>query len=190
MQFTFTREIIPEFTHTDYGYLGTCSMFTISNEQGLVGKFFHSRKVAFVAFADHDIRIDYIHRLFRRSLYPIIDQKTGQQIGNYELPGQTGIFAGHAKLFLRSRMYKCKMLPPAVKRKVFRKDTWGYYTIEVSNYPEVVTYDFRIENLTYLDSSVSYKPFKGNISMEGDNLFLLFAGILLIHEVLTTEDSD
>jgi len=190
VQFTFTNEIIPDFIHTNYGDLGTCSMFTIFNEQGLIGKFFLSRKVAFFAFADHDIRIDYIHRLFRRSLYPIIDQKTGQQLGNYELPGQTGLFADHAKLFLGDRMYHLNILPPPVRRRVFKKDTWGYYTIEISNYPEVVTYNFRIKDLSFLDASVSDKPFEGNITMEGDNLFLVFAGIMLVHDVLTTEDSD
>lgn len=190
MQFTFTKEIIPNFTHTDYGDLGTCSIFTISSEQGSVGKFFHSRRVAFFAFADYDIRIDYIHRFFRRSRYPIIDQKIGREIGHYDKESFRGFFSKYGKLFLRDRMYSCEKLQPPVKRNIFRKSTWGFYILQISHYPDIVTYHFSIENLTHFNTVVSDKPFTGEITLEGGNLFLLFAGIFLLEQVLDFEDGD
>lgn len=51
-----------------YGWLNRCSMYIVSQEDKKFGQFFYSEEVAYYAFGDEDVRIDYVRRFFRQTL--------------------------------------------------------------------------------------------------------------------------
>lgn len=172
-----------------YGRLECCSMFIVSDNERKIGQFFYSDEVSFFAFGEEDVRIDYTKKLFRQTLYPIIDQKTNQPFGGYDRRTHTGSWTPLGKLFLGDRTYGCEKL----KSEVGDFDERLHISIRVSNYWEAVNYHIRVvrpSDLSLFPRPVSLAPFEGEIELEGNNLLLLFAGIFLVQQVLDFEDCD
>lgn len=189
MNFTFRREKEESRYMRSYGLLDFCWMYTITDKDRKIGRFFSSDLVSFFAFEEEDIRVDYIYKFLKNTQYPIIDQKTNKIIGGYDRGRRYDNRTPYGKLFLGDNTYQCESLKPDVKRRTFRKETWGHFKIRIGKGSEAVSYTFKIDYPSIWSRTVSDKPFEGQIELEGNNLMLLFAGIFLLEQVLEFEDS-
>jgi hypothetical protein len=189
MHFTIKKELVENRYMPGYGRLEFCSMFTVTEAEKNVGRFFYSDEVSFLAFGERDIRINYVRKLLRQTLYPIVDQKDGQAIGGYDRRDYTGPSTPFGKLFLGDSMY----LTQKTAHTYPKNDKQQHITIWVGNIVEAATYHIRVNKPTFFSLrtvQVGNSPFEGEIELHGNNLLLLFAGIFLVQQVLEFEDGD
>jgi len=94
--------------------------------------------------------------------------------GNVELNGQSYVF------------YR---LQPAVRTKLFRKDTWGHYrfVLRHESSAEFIEYNFRIDPYTGFKWRGSHRLFDGDIETNSSNPMLILAGFQLIELVFAAE---
>jgi hypothetical protein len=189
MNFTFRKEKEEDRYMRSYGLLDYCWMYTITDKDRKIGRFFKSNFVSFFAFEEEDIRIDSVYKFLKKTQYPIIDQKTNNIIGGYDRELHFDNRTPYGKLFLGDNTYQCANLKPDVKHMFLRKDTWGHFKIRVGNGSEAVSYTLKTDHPSIWSYTVGDKPFEGQIELEGNNLMLLFAGIFLLEQVLEFEDA-
>jgi len=191
MQYSISKELLEHRYMAGYGRLDCCSMFTVSSQDKVIGKFFHSDTVSFIGFGECDIRIEYIYRFLRSKQYPIIDQMTNQTIGRYDRKEKTSEWTPYGKLFLGDQVYKADKINEGVS--LFDKQI-KVLTIQVGNPTQWVNYSVQIRKPKYWFIQTlnhSRVAFEGEIELTGhQNLMLLFASIFLLQQALEFEDLD
>lgn len=191
MNFTFTKYLINGHYRAGYGRLEKCSMYTVYNGEEKIGAFFYSDEVSWFAFDEEDLRIDYIKKLFRKTRYQIVDQKTNSVIGGYDNVRHIYSFNSHGKLYLSEEIFLSYKLDTRVKTGFFSKSDESHFKIKVGNLKQQVTYSFYMQPTSMWHTL--YKgnhPFQGTIEYQGNDHFLLMSGFFLVQKILEAEDNE
>jgi hypothetical protein len=145
MNFTFTKYLIEDHYRAGYGRLEKCGMYTVYNGDEKVGAFFYSDEVSWFAFDEEDLRIDYIKKLFRKTRYQIVDQKTNSVIGGYDKVVRFFKIISHGQLHLSEEVFQAYQVETEVKAPFFDKSDISHFKIEVGNSKQQVIYTFHIQ---------------------------------------------
>ncbi|WP_276481863.1 hypothetical protein [Paraflavitalea pollutisoli] len=187
MQYQLRKEILEPHYMAGYGRLEYCAMYKVWQEEKKIGQFFISDEVAFYAYDDEDVRIDYVRRAFRRTLYPIIDQKTQQPFGGYDRQHYSSSWTPYGKLFLGDAVYRTKKAGSCKlgsRPQIDNLDVW------MGNLEQSVHFDVRITRPQpwYKRPRLYKGELEGTVTLHGDSLRLLFCSLFLLEQVIEFED--
>lgn len=187
MKLKFTKEILETYYFERHGYLAKCKLYKVFDNDIQTGLFLYNRTFCYFSFAERQYRVLIERHYFKKSKYYLIDEKTNVKVGEYKLSNwlrDTGWL-----IMDDQRTFVCDKLQPEVRRSIFKRSTWGYYKINLSDRVSSVMFRFKIDVPLIASKKRGLRPFSGEIEVNGD-IMLAFAGLFLLEEIFEIEDKD
>jgi hypothetical protein len=180
--FEFSKEIHHRYFVEGFGILENWKVYKIEQGEKHIGQFYYHRQICFFEYEDKEMDIRPKRRFLRSTLASIFDRRMNVEVGTMEVPGWHPRTNPIGFIQLGGEYYTGLKLRPEVDRSFFKPRTWGHRKYSVSNTHEDVVYAFR-------PTASSTSAFMGGkISVAGNNLLLLFAGLFLLEEQLDKEE--
>ena len=161
------------------------SLYRISDNNSMVGQFSYSKWECLCSFKEQKLYIKQYRKSFRSLKTEIVDLETDKIIGEYKL-NSWAVFRGFRhQLMLDNKIYTLKRRSPDIRYSILKRDTWGHYKFELTNYNEKIVYKFKIKTPSFaLGNPRLESPFEGTIEGDASHGLLMTLGCFLIEKEL------
>lgn len=176
--YTLKKEIARTYYLEDYGQLNYAAMYQVYDKDELTGQFFSHTNVCFFAYDNEDYRIDIRRRLIKEDAYTIVNQATGNKEGSFLMKSWRSNGEAIGQLFFQNQLYHCRQLFPDNSSIFWGSSSSDQFTIEITGPDTLITYSAVF--LPTKQTEIPYDDLDGVIALQGNNLPVLFAGLLFL----------
>ncbi len=186
---TFIKEVLANYSTTEFGNFESCNLYKIYDKENIVGQFVVADKVAFFSTTEFKYRIDITNHFFKASTFEIIDTETEIKIGFYKLNWNFG-WKDIGTLVLNDMTYTCKRQRPDIRSNIFKKSTWGHCKLTLSNNQTEIIYKIKVETRWLEGANSEFRNAKGEINFTQADTTEILSGLLFIERALHIDDSN
>jgi hypothetical protein len=189
-QMTFTKEVLSNFVLPEFESAVDCNVYKLYNNQVLSGQLLITRKVCYFKTATNTYRIDIHDYFFKSSEFEIYNLETNLKIGSFVLPSFLASSNEIGTLVILDKQFICKRENPNIRSSIFKKDTWGYYKLSMSNTMSRTEYNFRIPTRWIEPSGSEFRNIEGDIITTHHEVEIIIAGFFAVERMLFVSDSN
>ena len=81
MIFKFSKEFLENYTNPTYGYFESCALYSVYQNQQLLGTFLLGEQNGFIDVEELHLKIDIVHRVIKSDSYKIVNSISDVKMG-------------------------------------------------------------------------------------------------------------
>ena len=199
MKYKFSKEVIDEYAD-DKPY-EQLRLYKLLNENDqIIGQFFYYSNRQYFVFGKTKILVEVISKIFKKTVYNLIDYNTNQKVGEYEIFGGRGIdrfwqdvpSIPTATIHIEDKKFNFRRISADINFSTFKKETWGYFKFKLYATKGNEFYDYTLKMDIPVFSKANYhkyRPFVGQIESNSNNILIILAGMYLMDIEFEYEDN-
>jgi hypothetical protein len=171
--------------------IADCKIYSIKNEETLIGQFFTGSNISFADFGEIKILIEEELKSFYRIQYYIRDYKSKKEVAHLHISGSIWFGKQSVSLSLPNQpSYRWKNTSSKVIR-IFQPKTWSNFSTYLGNGLEEIIFKGKILYPTFSTKKVAQFPLRGEIKMnKKNNVLLLICGLYILEQEISLKDLD
>ena len=175
---------------TSFGELKDCNLYTVIDNQNLIGQFVCNSQTAYILTEDDCLQIYFEPHLLNKSEYIIIDKKSNLVVGYYDLPFLRFCWKTVGSLTFNGQTYLYQRQKADIRHNIFKKHSWGNYKMASANGTFKITYKIKVDTNWINTNDREFRNAEGEIESNQTNRTLILAGLFLIEKMLFNVDID
>jgi hypothetical protein len=162
--------------------LEKCKLYEIFDGQEMLGRFYSGENYCFADCANWKIRFEAEKHFFKKSIYRIIEQNTGQVLDEMNIPNSSP-FIEIDNAFILANGESFAWTKSMKDYAIFKKSTWNRYRFNLFSEADYFVFNGVMEPNNQAEYLNPDQVFKGEIhSKVGVKILPILAGIYLMEE--------
>jgi len=161
------------------------SLYSIRDGDSTLAQLFYSRWECLCSFKDEKFYMNEHRKLFQKQVVDIRHVQTEKLVGEYRLTNWTILIGSHYEIRIHDRIFTAKRRSPKVRYSLFKRQTWGYYEIELKSRNETIAYRFKLDlGVVAVGNPSTEIPFEGEVETQSASDVAMILGCYLIEKIL------